>query len=54
MGGKNILREANERLGRGQAYTNYNKINNNSENFRGARLLPGGHSPPCPLSCGPI
>jgi len=31
----------------GQKYTKYNKINNNSENFRGARLLPEGFAP-CP------
>jgi len=48
--GKNILR------GVGQKYTKYNKINNNSENFKGTRLLPGE---PCPLPpppafrCGP-
>jgi len=42
----------NERLG-GQKYTKYNKINN-SENFRGARLLPGGaFAPSGPLSCTP-
>jgi len=29
----------------GQKYTKYNKINNNSENFRKARLLPGGLRP---------
>jgi len=35
--------------GEGQTYTKYNKINNNSENFRrGGRLLPAA-----PLSCGP-
>jgi len=49
---KNILRGGKRALG-GQKYTNYDKINNNSENFRGARLLPGGASPPGPLSCGP-
>jgi len=27
--------------GGGQKYTKYNEINNNSENFKGARLLPG-------------
>jgi len=35
----------NERLG-GQKYTKYNKINNNSENFRGARLCQGSFTPP--------
>jgi len=30
----------------GQNYAKYNKLNNNSEKFRGARLLPGGVSPP--------
>jgi len=39
----------------GQTYTKYNKINNNSENFSGARLLPeGGFRPPGPLSYGPV
>jgi len=34
---------------RAKTYTKYNKINNNSENFRrGARLLPGWLSPPWP------
>jgi len=36
-----FLGGANEHL-EGQTYTKYNKINNNSENFRGAILLPGG------------
>jgi len=38
----------------GQKFIKYNKINNNSESFRGARLLPGvgGASPFVPLSCG--
>jgi len=37
--GKHILRKGeNDSLGE-QTYTKYNKINNNSENFRGARLL---------------
>jgi len=36
---------ANELLGKGQKYTKYNKRNNNSENFKGARLLPGALSP---------
>jgi len=31
---------------RGQEYTKHNKINNNSKNFRGARLLLGGSSLP--------
>jgi len=45
--GKNILKDgANEHLWE-QAYTKYNKINNNSKNFRGERL------PLLPLSCGP-
>jgi len=30
----------------GQNYAKYNKLNNNPEKFRGARLLPGGASPP--------
>jgi len=35
-------------------YTQYNKINN-TENFRGSRLLlEGGESPLAPLSCGPV
>jgi len=38
MVGKNILRGANERLGRKNIQ---NIINNNLENFKGARLLPG-------------
>jgi len=43
MVGQKYLWEANERLGRGgQKYTKYKKINNNSENFRRARLLPRG------------
>jgi len=38
------------RLG-GQKYTKHNKINNNSKNFRGKRLLPGGiRSPALSLS----
>jgi len=46
--GKNILK------GGGQRYTKHNKINNITENSRGARLLPGGLSSPWPrLSCGP-
>jgi len=36
--GQNILRGGKRALG-GQKYTQYNK-KNNSENFRGARLLP--------------
>jgi len=42
--GKNILRKGKPAVnifGRregGQKYTNYNKINNNSENFRGLRF----------------
>jgi len=40
--GKNILRgERGKRVfweGRGQKYTKYNKINNNSENFRGSKI----------------
>jgi len=48
---KNILRRgANARLGGGQKYTKYDKINNNSENFRRAKLLLGGLCPSCPLS----
>jgi len=45
--GKNILRGEGKRTFGGQTFTKYtgNKINNNSENFRGARLLPGGLSP---------
>jgi len=39
--GQNILRGGNEHLG-GQKHTKYNKINNNSENFRKAKLVPGG------------
>jgi len=31
-----------------QAFTKYNKINNNSENFRGARLVPRGAFAPWP------
>jgi len=50
--GKNILREVNERLGGKQ--TKCNKINNNSENFRGARLLPGEAFASSPLNCGPV
>jgi len=45
--GKNIWGGANERL-EGQKYTKYNKIDNNSENFKGARLLPGGLRSPGP------
>jgi len=37
----------------GQKYTKYNKINNNLENLRGARLLPGGVCAPDHSSCGP-
>jgi len=40
-------------LGGGKNFTKYNKINNNSENFRGARLLPEGRRPLAPVSCGP-
>jgi len=36
--GKNILRRGKRTVGE---YTKYNKINNNSENFRGARMLLG-------------
>jgi len=47
--GKNILRrEGGKQAFGGQTYTKYNKINNNLENFRGARLLPGVLSPPGP------
>jgi len=42
------FKEVNERLWGGQKYTKYNKINNNSENFRGATLLPRVISPPGP------
>jgi len=49
MMGQNILRGAKERLG-GQKYAKYNKINNNSESFRGARLLPGRRHPPLLVS----
>jgi len=38
MEGKNILRQANERV-KGQTYTKYYEINNNSENFRRTRSL---------------
>jgi len=37
----------------GQKYTKYNKINNNSENFRGQDCCQGGFDPMAPLSCGP-
>jgi len=43
--GKNILRGGKRAFG--GKYTIYNKINNNSENFRGVR------PPLVPLSCGP-
>jgi len=51
MMGQNYFKEgANERLG--GKYTKCNKINNNSENIRAARLLPGGRAfaplPPFP------
>jgi len=45
--GKNILRGGKRAFGE-QIYTKFNKINNNSENFGGARSLPGGPSPPGP------
>jgi len=45
--GKNILRGANVRLEK-QKYTKYNKANNNSGNFKGARLVPGGIPSSCP------
>jgi len=38
---------------RGLTYGKYNKINNNSKNFRRTRLLPGAAFAPGPLSCGP-
>jgi len=51
---KFVRDEANACLGR-QKYTKYNKINNNSENFRGAKLLLGGICLlPSLLSCGPV
>jgi len=40
-GGAKYFRGVNIRLGRGQKYTKYNRINNNSENFKGERLLLG-------------
>jgi len=40
MGGQNYFK------GGGKNYAKYNKLNNNSQKFRGARLLPGGASPP--------
>jgi len=36
----------------GTKCTKYNKINNNSENFKEARLLPGKLLPPAPPNCG--
>jgi len=48
MAGQKYFRGANIRL-EGPNYAEYNKINNNSENFRGARMA----LPPSPLSCGP-
>jgi len=44
---KNILREWCKLTfgGGGQKYTKHNKINSNSEIFRGAKLLPGGFAP---------
>jgi len=36
----------------GEKYTKYNKINNNSENFSGEKLLPGGGSLPWTLFAG--
>jgi len=48
---ENILGEGGKRVFGRQKYTKYNKIHNNSENFRGqdccqgARLLPGGFAP---------
>jgi len=36
----------------GQKYTKCNKINNNSENFRGSRFLPGGIHHPALLVAG--
>jgi len=43
----------NERLG-GQIYTKYNKINNNSENFRWCKIAARrAFSPLASLSCGP-
>jgi len=38
----------------GQKYTTYNKINNNSENFRRSKIAAKeGFALPSPLSCGP-
>jgi len=46
---KNILRvvEGGKRA-LGEEYTKYNKINNNSENFRGGKIAARGASSPCP------
>jgi len=46
MVGQNFFKVGGKRAFEGATYTKYNKINNNLENFRGARLLPG-----CPLCC---
>jgi len=44
---QNIFRGGKRAFG-GETYIKYNEINNNSENFRGARLLLRGES------CGPV
>jgi len=52
--GKNILRgrRSNVRLRREQKYVKYDKINNNSESFRGVRLLLERLRPLASLSWG--
>jgi len=45
-GAKYFKGKGGKRAFRGAKYTNYNKINNNSENFRGKYCCQGGKRPP--------
>jgi len=47
--GKNILSGVQTSVGEGQKYTIYNKINNNSKNFRGQGCCQGSFAPWPPL-----